>query len=324
MYNPLMACISFSRELWPLVLVRFPSSRLADDAVETYLDELAANFTRGSRYAIVTDASGSPGARPLSVQQRTRINRWLGDHRDLIIRWSVGNAVVISQSPLIRGLMAAFHRHYHHYPRNLHNVVGSYADGVDWALERLVAESLLPAGEVAARRKAALSWQTPTDPAAEPPGAVPSPTTALVHEPLVEMFDEPVFLVTPSGELVHANKAATARYPEPPDWLPQTVALTDLGADEAPPCRVTDIETGDGDVLYLVIPEPASPGPDPSVEELPPSLRKVARLLAEGLSDKEIAEACELSFSTVRTYVTRIFKRMGVHSRAELAARWRD
>jgi hypothetical protein len=320
---PVMVRIAFSRELWPLVLVRFPSAPVSDDAIDEYLEQLEANFTRGSRYALVTDFSRS--RHPFSLGQRKAIDRWLGDHRDLITKWRAANAVVVTWSPLARGIVAANYRYFQHYPRDLHKVVGSYAEGVDWALERLAAESiLLDAAEVAARREQAIRWETPDLPVkpSEPTAAPP----ADLYAPLLEMFDEPVFLVTRSGDLVHANQAAAKRYPQPPAWLAQTVAVTDTGrAVEAPQCRVTDIETGDGGWLYLVIPEQAiSTGPAPTIDELPPSLRPVARLLAQGLSDKEIAEACELSFATVRTYVTRIFKRMGVHSRAELAARWRE
>jgi DNA-binding CsgD family transcriptional regulator len=321
LYDLAMQAIAVSREHWPLVLVRYVASPASDDDVDLYLEELAANFDRGSRYAIVTDASRQGYL--FSLEQRTRVNRWLGDHRDQIIKWSTGNAVVVSSSPLIRGVLAAFYRHFHHYPRKMHNVVGSYAEGVDWALQRLVAASVIDAKGAEQRREAALRWSPPVQPE-EPPVAAPAPTIG-PYAPLVEMFDEPVFLVTPAGDLVHANRAATSRYPEPPAWLPRTVALTDTGdAEEPPPCRVSDIETGDGDRLYLVIPERgSSPDPGLSLAELPPSLRRVARLLADGLSDKEIAEACGLSFATVRTYVTRIFKRMGVHNRTELAARLR-
>ncbi len=54
---------------------------------------------------------------------------------------------------------------------------------------------------------------------------------------------------------------------------------------------------------------------------LPPSLTAVAELLVAGLSDKEITQRTELSLSTVRTYVARLYRRVGVHSRSELMAR---
>ena len=60
---------------------------------------------------------------------------------------------------------------------------------------------------------------------------------------------------------------------------------------------------------------------DDSWSALPPSLRAVARLAAEGLADKEIAEVLGRPLSTVRTYMRRVFRRLGVHSRRELMAR---
>jgi len=51
---------------------------------------------------------------------------------------------------------------------------------------------------------------------------------------------------------------------------------------------------------------------------LPPSLRQIAELLAEGLSDKEIAERTGRPLDTVRTYVRRVFRKLGVTSRREV------
>ncbi|MEO7404823.1 MAG: LuxR C-terminal-related transcriptional regulator [Burkholderiales bacterium] len=44
----------------------------------------------------------------------------------------------------------------------------------------------------------------------------------------------------------------------------------------------------------------------------------VARLIADGLTDKAIAHALDLAFSTVRTHITRLFQKFGVHNRASL------
>ncbi|MFY0530668.1 helix-turn-helix domain-containing protein [Nannocystis pusilla] len=50
----------------------------------------------------------------------------------------------------------------------------------------------------------------------------------------------------------------------------------------------------------------------------PPRLAKIARLVISGCTDKQIATRTGLSFSTVRTYVRQIYRRIGVHSRVEL------
>ena len=52
--------------------------------------------------------------------------------------------------------------------------------------------------------------------------------------------------------------------------------------------------------------------------QLPPRLAKIARLVISGCTDKQIAGRTGLSFSTVRTYVRQIYRRIGVHSRVEL------
>jgi DNA-binding NarL/FixJ family response regulator len=52
--------------------------------------------------------------------------------------------------------------------------------------------------------------------------------------------------------------------------------------------------------------------------ELSGQQARIVELLLEGMTDKEIAAAMELKFSTVRTYLDRIFLRLGVDDRVEL------
>jgi DNA-binding NarL/FixJ family response regulator len=47
---------------------------------------------------------------------------------------------------------------------------------------------------------------------------------------------------------------------------------------------------------------------------------QIARLAAEGLSNKEIGERLYLSHRTVGTHLYRLFPKLGVTSRAELSA----
>jgi DNA-binding NarL/FixJ family response regulator len=54
-----------------------------------------------------------------------------------------------------------------------------------------------------------------------------------------------------------------------------------------------------------------------AIESLTPREREVLRLLAEGLSDKEIAERMYVGSGTVRTHVVNIFGKLGVHSRLQ-------
>jgi DNA-binding NarL/FixJ family response regulator len=75
----------------------------------------------------------------------------------------------------------------------------------------------------------------------------------------------------------------------------------------------------EGQTFYLSVPnqalDTASGAPEP---QLPPRLAKIARLVISGCTDKQIATRTGLSFSTVRTYVRQIYRRIGVHSRVEL------
>jgi DNA-binding CsgD family transcriptional regulator len=121
------------------------------------------------------------------------------------------------------------------------------------------------------------------------------------------------------------------------------VVLNDQGAVicmNAPAMRALDRKPGDGEIaapadpkdwprratiqadgqtFTLAIPDAAlettSAAPEP---QLPPRLAKIARLVISGCTDKQIASRTGLSFSTVRTYVRQIYRRIGVHSRVEL------
>jgi two-component system, NarL family, response regulator DevR len=54
-----------------------------------------------------------------------------------------------------------------------------------------------------------------------------------------------------------------------------------------------------------------------AIENLTPREQEVLRLLAEGLSDKEIAERLYVGSGTVRTHVVSIFNKLGAHSRLQ-------
>lgn len=55
-------------------------------------------------------------------------------------------------------------------------------------------------------------------------------------------------------------------------------------------------------------------------ENLSPRELEVARMISQGLTDKEIARRLSVELSTVRTYLKRTFVKLGVHRRGELAA----
>jgi DNA-binding NarL/FixJ family response regulator len=59
---------------------------------------------------------------------------------------------------------------------------------------------------------------------------------------------------------------------------------------------------------------------DPRPDVLPPRLRQTLHCLLEGDSEKQVAARLGLSQATTHQYVTALYRRFGVHSRAELMA----
>jgi DNA-binding NarL/FixJ family response regulator len=64
-------------------------------------------------------------------------------------------------------------------------------------------------------------------------------------------------------------------------------------------------------------------GDDPGMAALTPREVDVLRLLSEGLTDRETAEALTLSTRTVETHVGNILRKLQVRNRAEAARRYR-
>ena len=67
-----------------------------------------------------------------------------------------------------------------------------------------------------------------------------------------------------------------------------------------------------------------APTSDPASEHLSARERDVLRLIAEGMSDRQIAEALGISSRTVATHVGSILHKFGVRNRAEAARRYRE
>jgi predicted ATPase/DNA-binding NarL/FixJ family response regulator len=66
--------------------------------------------------------------------------------------------------------------------------------------------------------------------------------------------------------------------------------------------------------------EPASPPPGPTVDALSRREREVAALVADGLTNREIAEALTISETTVHSHISHILRNLGFRSRAQVAA----
>jgi two-component system response regulator DevR len=69
--------------------------------------------------------------------------------------------------------------------------------------------------------------------------------------------------------------------------------------------------------------DPVATG-DPTSEQLSARERDVLRLIAEDLTDRQIAESLGISSRTVATHVSSILHKLGVRNRAEAARRYRE
>jgi DNA-binding NarL/FixJ family response regulator len=69
---------------------------------------------------------------------------------------------------------------------------------------------------------------------------------------------------------------------------------------------------------------PDPPAEDPGVDGLTQRENDVLRLLAEGLSDRDIATALTISTRTVESHVSNILHKLGARNRGEAAKRYRD
>jgi ATP/maltotriose-dependent transcriptional regulator MalT len=75
------------------------------------------------------------------------------------------------------------------------------------------------------------------------------------------------------------------------------------------------------DVLIELATEPApAPGPASAVDDLTAREAEVLTLIAQGLSNAEIAARLVVSGATVKTHINRIFAKTGVRDRAQAVA----
>lgn len=136
---------------------------------------------------------------------------------------------------------------------------------------------------------------------------------------VLDAFDQPAYVLTERGNVVHRNAAAAVNE-SVPDWLGWIVTVSDdPQAHALAQLHPLEIE---GQRFWLVVPRASHPGAGVR-DELPPALDAIAEHLVRGLSDKEIASKTGRPIATVRTYVQRLYARLGVHSRYELIARLR-
>jgi DNA-binding CsgD family transcriptional regulator len=129
------------------------------------------------------------------------------------------------------------------------------------------------------------------------------------------------FLVTPPEALVGWLVIATPR--------PEPEALTDLAA---PLRKVARLAAETLSVAFDIAeswgfltpgPCPDKPGDTPALRDgaLSRRERQIVALVADGLSDANVAARLSITESTVGSHLQRIYRKLGVHSRIEIVAR---
>ncbi len=122
---------------------------------------------------------------------------------------------------------------------------------------------------------------------------------------ILDTHETPCWLVT-QGCIVFANQTARRKKSTPAWVLQDSIGSNARRVPLAPEGNPMTLVMGERDQERI------------KLIGLPPSLRAVAELAAQGKSDKEIAAIVKKPANTVRTYMSRIFSRLGVRSRREL------
>jgi len=113
----------------------------------------------------------------------------------------------------------------------------------------------------------------------------------------------------------------TSRMPRPPsDALEYDRALALIRGNLAQSVLGNEWERGRSQPLEAILRAlDASPVAQPTPASLTQRELDVTRLIAEGLTNKEIAERLVLSVRTVEAHVTNVLNKVGLRSRAQLA-----
>ncbi|HEX6021301.1 MAG TPA: helix-turn-helix transcriptional regulator, partial [Solirubrobacter sp.] len=134
-------------------------------------------------------------------------------------------------------------------------------------------------------------------------------------------FTEDAVRLLAAAERARADTGVVRIIPEPAHWA----ALDARLRDELGPAYETAAAQGAALTIEDALAwarRARGPRKRPAAgwDSLTPTEAKVAELVAEGLTNHEIGERMFISRDTVKTHLAHAFAKLGVHSRAELAA----
>lgn len=135
--------------------------------------------------------------------------------------------------------------------------------------------------------------------------------------------DRPGWVIDLHGHVLHANPAARGACPPPFGWAAVADEFTTGRRSGASPTDWSVVALQGPTRTLLLVRGPRAMKLR-AAWPLPAWLLPFAMRMAGGQSDKLISDELDVSLRTVRTAATRIYLRLGVHSRAELVALARD
>ena len=142
---------------------------------------------------------------------------------------------------------------------------------------------------------------------------------ALTH--LMPGGDDRRLALSTAAELRRASGAT--RRPRP--WLPSLdMPRSGPGAGRPPSEWIDGGRLSDAGVAALIASatdsmNAAQSAPDDPLAQLSPAEFRVAELVAQGLTNREIGELLHIARRTVETHIVHAFQKLGVHNRTQLA-----
>lgn len=153
------------------------------------------------------------------------------------------------------------------------------------------------------------------------PGISGIETTARIKTILPEVNILMVTVYADHDKIFQALKAGACGYllkaTSPPEVL---IAIKDIVSGNAP--MSPEIARRVVESFHPSV--TATHAAEPGDMDISPRQKEVLKLIADGLSNKEIAAELDLSFQTVQVHVRNIFEKLHVRSRTEAAMRYRD
>jgi hypothetical protein len=124
----------FDEDAWPLVYIRFPSGRLSDHGLETYLTRFNGYLRRDGQFVSISDCRGL-GIAP-NANLRKRITDWLAEDDQVNLGPKNAGHALLFGNTVIRGALTAVF--WIASPPAPIKAFGSITDAAPWVRERLM------------------------------------------------------------------------------------------------------------------------------------------------------------------------------------------